>query len=133
MILQTPLGITKGPGETANEYVFVTPDREMTSKVGEFVYYRTAVDGDQRRVLGRITGREPLRLLPDGFMADPDVAPEQVASMIGYTGQDHELFAVTVTVLGYYNSTLGDFINPRLPPRLGTPIYIADSAMLADV
>lgn len=133
MIRQTPLGITKGPGETANEYVFVTPDREMTAKVGEFVYYQTAVDGDRRRVLGRITGREPLRLLPDGFMADPNVAPEQVASMIGYTGQDHELFAVTVTVLGYYNSTLGDFINPRLPPRLGTPIYIADSAMLADV
>ncbi|MBN1250288.1 MAG: ATP-binding protein [Anaerolineae bacterium] len=128
-----PLGTTKGPGETANEYVFVTPDRAKTAKVGEFVYYEADVDGDLRRVLGRITGRAPLRLLPDGFMADPNVPPEQVAAMVGYADGDPELFAVTVTVLGYYNSTLGDFINPRLPPRLGTPIHIADSAMLADV
>lgn len=129
----TPLGATKGPGETPNEYIFVTPDRDETAKVGEFVYYTADVDGDARRVLGRITGRAPLRLLPDGFMADPGVPPEQMAAMIGYGGRDHELFAITVTVLGYYSNTLGDFINPRLPPRLGTPIHIADSEMLAGV
>ncbi|MGC9349492.1 MAG: ATP-binding protein [Anaerolineae bacterium] len=128
-----PLGITKGPGESPHEYIFVTPDRDEIAKVGEFVYYEAAVDGESRRVLGRITGRAPLRLLPDGFMADPDVPPDQIAGMIGYTGRDHELFAVTVTVLGYYNATLGDFVNPRLPPRLGTPIHIADSEMLARV
>ena len=53
--------------------------------------------------------------------------------MIGYTGRDHELFELTVGVLGYYDETMGDFINPRLPPRAGTPIYVADSAMLARV
>ena len=29
-----PIGTTKGPGETAHEYVFITPDRERTAKVG---------------------------------------------------------------------------------------------------
>jgi hypothetical protein len=128
-----PIGTTKGSGETAHEYLFITPDREQTTKSGEFVYYQATVDGQRRRVLGRVTGRRPVRLFPDGFLADPNVPPAQVAAMIGYTGHDHELFEVSVGVLGYYDEGLGDFVNPRLPPRAGVPIYIADSSMLADV
>jgi len=128
-----PIGITKGPGETAHEYLFITPDRGQTAKSGEFVYYAAQVDGQNRRVLGRVTGRQPVRLLPNGFLADPDVPPEGVAALIGYTGHEHELFEITVTVLGYYDGTIGDFINPRLPPRAGTPIFIAESDMLARV
>ncbi|MGC9469041.1 MAG: ATP-binding protein [Anaerolineae bacterium] len=133
MIDRRPLGTTKGPGESAHEYVFVTPDRSETAKVGEFVYYDADVDGESRRVLGRITGRMPARLLPDSFLAEPSVPPQQLAAMIGYEGQDSELFTITVNVLGYYDNALGDFINPRLPPRLGTRIHIADSEMLASV
>ena len=128
-----PIGITKGPGETAHEYLFITPDRERNAKSGEFVYYAADVDAQNRRVLGRVTGRRPVRLLPNGFLADPDVPPGQVAALIGYTGHEHELFEITVTVLGYYDGTIGDFINPRLPPRAGTPIFIAESDMLARV
>lgn len=129
----TPIGTTKGPGETPHEYIFITPDREQTAKSGEFVYYETVVDGQPRRVLGRVTGRRPVRLFPDSFLADPSVLPAEVAAMIGYTGHEHELFEVSVTVLGYYDEVLGDFVNPRLPPRAGTPIYVADNAMLARV
>ena len=128
-----PIGTTKGPGETPHEYLFITPDREGTAKAGEFVYYQTAVGGELQRVLGRVTGRRPVRLLPDGFLADPNVPPGEVAEMIGYAGQDHELFEITVNVLGYYDEALGDFINPRLPPRMGTPIYVADGTMLTQV
>ena len=53
--------------------------------------------------------------------------------MIGYAGHDHELFEIGVVILGYYDERLGDFVNPRLPPRAGTPIYIADDEMLAHV
>jgi len=127
------IGITKGPGETPHEYLFVTPDREQTAKSGEFVYYETRVDGESRQVLGRVNMRRPLRLFPDGFLADPDIPPEQVAALVGYLGHEHELFEIAVTVLGYYDQELGDFINPRLPPRAGTPIHIAESAMLANV
>jgi DNA helicase HerA-like ATPase len=128
-----PIGTTKGPGESAHEYLFITPDRDQTVKSGEFVYYQAVVDSQSRRVLGRVTGRRPVRLFPDGFLADPDVSPAHVAAMVGYTGHDHELFEVSVAVLGYYDEMLGDFVNPRLPPRAGTPIYIADSTMLAQV
>lgn len=131
MSLNTPIGTTKGPGETPHEYTFITPDRAQTAKSGEFVYYQTTVDGQPRRVLGRITGRQPIRLFPDSFLADPAAPPAEVAAMIGYAGHDHELFEIGVGILGYYDESLGDFINPRLPPRAGTPIYIADDAMLA--
>jgi DNA helicase HerA-like ATPase len=128
-----PIGTTKGPGETAHEYLFITPDRMETVKVGEFVYYETPVGDEVRRVLGRVTGRRPVRLLPNGFLADPDVPPDEIAALIGYTERDQQLFEITVSVLGYYDETLGDFVNPRLPPRAGTSIYVADNWMLAEV
>jgi DNA helicase HerA-like ATPase len=66
-------------------------------------------------------------------MADPDVSPAQVAAMLGFLEQQHELFEVTVVVLGYYHPGLGDFVNPRVPPESGGPIYIADDEALAEV
>jgi len=127
------IGTTKGPGESAHEYTFVTPDAERQVKTGEFVYYETQIEGQPRRILGRVADRMPLRLYPDTFMADPAVPPAQVAAMLGFLEQQHELFEVTVVLLGYYDPILGDFINPRVPPESGSPIYIADDALLASV
>src|SRR5205823_15022610 len=84
-----PVGITKGPGENAHEYTFVSRDDEQVLKNGEYVYYeltepenvgvplagtRTTGSGEpgnvtnpqhSRRVLGRIIKRLPLQLYPD--------------------------------------------------------------------
>jgi DNA helicase HerA-like ATPase len=127
------IGTTKGPGESAHEFTFVTPDAERQVKTGEFVYYEAQVDGQPRQILGRVTDRIPLRLYPDNFMADPAISPTEVAAMLGFREQPHELFEVTVVVLGYFQPDLGDFVNPRVPPASGSPIYIAEDAMLADV
>src|SRR2546423_4883339 len=85
-----PVGITKGPGENAHEYTFVSRDDEQVLKNGEYVYYELTEPGnvgiplagilppDQaspdlenvagiqppRRVLGRIIKRLPLQLYP---------------------------------------------------------------------
>jgi DNA helicase HerA-like ATPase len=127
------IGTTKGPGESANEYTFVTPDAERQVKTGEFVYYEAQVEGETRPILGRVTDRVPLRLYPDSFMADPAVSPAEVAAMLGFLEQQHELFEMTVAVLGYYDARLGDFVNPRVPPESGSPIYIAGDDLLARV
>ena len=127
------IGTTKGPGESAHEFTFVTPDVERQVKTGEFVYYEAQVDGQPRQILGRVADRVPLRLYPDSFMADPAVSPAAVAAMLGFREQSHELFEVTVVVLGYYLPELGDFVNPRVPPTSGSPIYIAADEMLAEV
>ncbi len=127
------IGTTKGPGEKPHEFCFITPDREQAIKTGEFVYYEARVDGDLRHVLGRVMHRRPVRLFPDGFLADPQVPPEAIATMLGYASAQPELFEVSVAILGYYDPNLHDFVNPRLPPRPGQPIHIASDEMLCAV
>lgn len=127
------IGTVKGPGETPNEYLFIAPDPERQVKHGEFVFYLAMVDGVQREILGRVTGRRPVKLFPDTFLADPAVSPAAVAALIGYESDATELFEITVTVLGYHSAQLGDFINPRVPPAGGSPVYIAADELLAQV
>lgn len=131
--MKRQIGTIKGPGETPHEFTFIAPDLQRQLKHGEFVYYITDVDGEERRILGRISGREAVKLLPDSFMADPAVPPQQMAALLGYDSPDSELFELTVAVLGYHSSLLGDFINPRVPPTGGSSVYIADDLFLTEV
>jgi DNA helicase HerA-like ATPase len=127
------VGTVKGPGETPHEYTFIAPDPERQVKHGEFVYYQAYVDGQERSILGRVTGRRSVRLFPDTFMADPNVPPSQIAGLLGYDSDANELFEITVTVLGYHSVAMGDFLNPRVPPAGGSPVYIAGNELLAEV
>jgi DNA helicase HerA-like ATPase len=130
---QHPIGTVKGPGETPNDYLFIAPDPERHVKHGEFVYYVTVVDGEECEILGRVTGRRPVKLFPDSFLANPAVPPASVAALLGYESDATELFEITVTVLGYHSPQLGDFINPRVPPSNGAPVYIAANDLLGAV
>jgi len=136
-----PVGITKGPGETIHEYTFVSRDDEQQLKNGEYVYYELP-DQEQagrnghtplRRVLGRILKRVPLQLYPDTFLGEPEIAPSQVAAMVGYNSHTNELFELHVAIMGYYDYTTGSFINPWIPPQSGKQIFLADNTMLAEV
>jgi hypothetical protein len=126
------IGTTKGPGETPHEYTFVAPDPQQRVKFGEFVYYEAELAGERKPILGRVTGRVPLRLFPDTFMADPAIPPQAIADLLGFEQGVHELFEITATILGYYDPVMG-FVNPRVPPRSGAPIYIVPDQMLAEV
>lgn len=130
MSKQQPVGLTKGPGATPREFTFVSQDRDYTLKSGEFVVYHVDVDDQDRTILARITKRQPLRVYPDAFLSDPGVNPDDVAGLLGYRSRAHELFEVSATVIGYYDGDMGDFIDPRVPPRLGLPIYLATDAEL---
>ena len=125
------IGTVKGPGETPNEYTFIAPDPERRVKFGEFVYYIGLADGEDRPILGRVTSRRSVKLFPDSFMADPGVPPSEVAALLGYDCEANELFEITVAVLGYFARGLNEFINPRVPPAGGAPVYIADDTLLA--
>ena len=130
---QLCVGTVKGPGETPHEYTFIAPDPDRRVKYGEFVYYEAPVEAETRRILGRVTARRSVRLFPDSFMADPNVPPSQVAGLLGYESDANELFELTVAVLGYHDQGFGDFINPRVPPAGGAPVYIAEDQFLTDV
>jgi CRP-like cAMP-binding protein len=128
-----PLGRAKGPGEKMHTFLFVSPDADKALKTGEFIVYHAEVDGQMQPILARITERRPLRLYPDGFSTDPQIDPNTVAAMVGYTGRTRELFEITGEVIGYYDENLRDFINPRVPPGVGTPIYLAENDYLSRV
>ena len=55
------IGTVKGPGETPHEFTLIAPDPERRVKHGEFVYYITHVDGEERQIIGRITARASVK------------------------------------------------------------------------
>jgi uncharacterized protein len=123
------VGTVKGPGDKPNEYLFVTTDNDHT-RVGEFVYYATRAG---QKILGTVTERSLSRSLPDSFLADPATPPAMIAGMIGLEETDLELFEITVSLIGYYDDAIKDFINPRMPPMPGQAILLASSELLARV
>ena len=127
-----PIGVAKGPGETAHEYTFVSADCDQQLKNGEFVYYtiETNAETDHQKILGRITRREPVKLYPDAFLADPSLPPDELAAAVGYSHPERELFELTVTLIGYYDPLFKAFINPRISPSSGWPIYLAEPELL---
>ncbi len=123
------VGTVKGPGDKPNEFIFITTDNDR-SRIGEFVYYETP---SGQRIVGTVTDRSLLRALPDSFLADPATPPMLIAGMIGLESDELELFEITVSLIGYYDTEVKDFINPRLPPLPGQAVYLASSEMLAEV
>jgi DNA helicase HerA-like ATPase len=128
----TLVGTVKGPGEKPSEFVFITTDNDHT-RVGEFIFYATNSARAERHILGNITERRLVRSLPDSFLADPAIAPATVAAMIGIEDEGAELFEIVVSVIGYFDEELCDFVNPRVPPMPGQRVYLAPSEMLARV
>src|SRR5436309_12060770 len=75
-----PVGITKGPGENAHEYTFVSRDDEQVLKNGEYVYYELTDPGNvgvplvgtrttDLTELGNVTGTRLLGLTEPGNVA----------------------------------------------------------------
>jgi DNA helicase HerA-like ATPase len=118
------VGTVKGPGEKAQEYLFITTDNHHT-RVGEFVYYKI----DSCSIVGNITGRRLAKSLPDDFLADPNVSPQEMAELIGLEAVS-ELYEITVATIGYYDEAIKDFVNPRIAPKPGQGIYLASNETL---
>jgi DNA helicase HerA-like ATPase len=124
------IGTVKGPGENPHEYTFITIDNTQT-RIGEFIYY-SANDGENElQIVGTITERHLVRNLPDSFLADPGTPPSLVSSLIGLSEEGVEIYEIVVETIGYFSETMNDFVNPRIPPMPGQPVYLASNEMLA--
>ena len=138
----TPVGITKGPGETIHEYTSSRGMSTASSKTASTSYHitrstratrapvmvshrdRMGTGGPARQVLGRILQRVPVQLYPDSFLSEPSVSP----SAGGRDGRAttscaNDLFELHVAIMGYFDAALGSFVNPWIPPESGMPIY----------
>jgi DNA helicase HerA-like ATPase len=128
-----PVGLVKGPGPTPQSFTFISPDPKSVLKAGEFLTYSIMDDGEERPVLARVRDRQPIRPYPNSFMADPNIAPEAVAALLGYSGHRPELFELTAEVVGYYDDDLRSLVNPQIPPRAGSPICLAEDDELSQL
>ena len=117
----TPIGTTKGPGETPHEFTFVAPDPEQRVKYGEFVYYEVEADGRITRILADQALAPRLTRHLHGRPASP-----RPWALLAFS-RPRKLYEIAATILGYYDPALG-FVNPRVPPRARSPIYIADGS-----
>jgi hypothetical protein len=125
------IGTVKGPGETGNQYVFITADNRHV-KIGEFVYYEVAApqpEASPLQILGKISARSLIDHLPDRIFADTAISPEAIAALVGFVDPNPEIYEVTVDVIGYFHPALG-FMNPRRTPDPGAKVYLASDAGL---
>jgi hypothetical protein len=122
-----PIGLVKGPADSQHEFRFITPDKIML-KSGEFVYYLL----NDKKVICRVMRRLPLRLYPDIYLSKPSVEPERIVKVLGIDAREFELFDVRASIMGHFDERLG-FVNPRIPPKPGQPIYLAESEVIQEV
>lgn len=125
-------GTVKGPGEQPHEYLFITRDNSRT-RIGEFVYYEASENGERRPIIGTIKSRKLVRSLPDAFLSDPNTPPALVSSLIGLDSDGCEIYEITVETIGYYDTAVRDFSNPRIPPNPGDAVFLASSETLTEV
>ncbi len=120
------VGLVKGPAEMPYEFKFITPDNELL-KNGEFVYY--IYNG--RKVICRVVKRVPLRQYPDLFLSNPSVMPERILRTIGISNREYDLYEIRAVIMGFFDKKLG-FINPRIPPKTGQPVFIAEKEVIEE-
>ncbi|MGF1512753.1 MAG: ATP-binding protein [Elainellaceae cyanobacterium] len=139
-VTQGAIGTVKGPGESGNQYVFITADNRQV-KIGEFVYYEVAaprvklsasLSDPPLHILGKISNRCLIDHLPDRIFADASISPEAVAALVGFAHADAAIYEVTVDVIGYFDPRLG-FMNPRQAPDPGAKVFLSDDETLVAV
>jgi len=119
------VGLVKAPAEGFT-FRFITPDKS-TLKIGDFVYYLH----NGRKVICRIIKREPLRLYPNVYLSNPDIAPERILRAVGVSTTEFELFEIKASIIGYYDEVLG-FVNPRITPEPGKEVYLAEKEVIEE-
>ncbi|MFS8781500.1 ATP-binding protein [Synechococcus sp. W55.1] len=126
------IGTVKGPGETSNQYIFITSNTQAV-KVGDFVYYEVQDPQSQTlQILGKISQVQLLDHIPDRIFADTEIDPSTIVALVGFTHPNPEIYAVTVEVIGYFNQKMG-FINPRRAPDPGAKVFLASNRLLKSI
>jgi len=85
------IGTVKGPGETGNEYLFITADNREV-KIGEFVAYQAQQGEKTWDILCKIADRRLIDHLPDRIFADTGISPEAIAALVGFAYPDPEIY-----------------------------------------
>ena len=129
----------KGAGETTYEFKFITPTQE-NSNIGEFIYYFKKISKKinekikitEEKVLCQVKSINPIRTYPDELLSNPQLDPKDIAKTINFQNEDFGIFEITAKIIGYFDQSLKTFINPRILPNSGDPIFLAGKEDLSN-
>ncbi len=110
-----------------NQIKFVTEERLQR---GSFVYYNDPKLNES--ILCRVRGFETIEKIPTEFL-DPDLDPNEAAEKAGFDLDEVGKFAVEAKIIGYFDSELKEFINPKISPISGTAVFKADKEILHQI
>ena len=96
---------------------------------GMFAFY---LEGE-RKVLCRVKYGEPLKQYPQEFLMDMELSPDDVSAFYGFDLQDFKYYSYSTSVVGFFDASMGEFINPRTNPASGVKIDRAGEDVLKDI
>ncbi|CAG1004174.1 hypothetical protein METP3_03584 [Methanosarcinales archaeon] len=96
---------------------------------GMFAFY---LEGE-RKILCRVKYGEPLKQYPPEFLMDMEISPDDVSAFYGFDMQDFKYYSYSTSVVGFFDASMGEFINPRTNPASGVKIDRAGEDVLKDI
>ena len=124
------IGRVKDADNAPRAYRFIAPTPSPQLTTGEFVTCEVQIGEKAELIYGRITHRRTINPYPNGFFLNPAIDPATIAETSGYQHETPPLLEITVTIIGYFDDQLKEFVNPRVGPISGTPVYLATSQEL---
>ncbi|MDL5502015.1 MAG: hypothetical protein QSU88_02260, partial [Candidatus Methanoperedens sp.] len=85
---------------------------------GMFVFY---LEGE-RKVMCRVKYGVPLKQYPQEFLMDMEISPDDVSAFYGFDLQDFKYYSYSTSAVGFFDASMGEFINPRTNPASGVKI-----------
>ncbi|NJD77493.1 MAG: ATP-binding protein [Candidatus Methanoperedens sp.] len=96
---------------------------------GMFICYTDA----GTKILCRVKHAEPLKRYPVEFLLDARLPADDVSAFYGLDTLDFKYFSYSASIIGYFDSAMGEFINPRTNPSCGQKIELAGKDVLKDI
>lgn len=109
-----------------NGFAFISKQRLPK---GLFVTYNE----EGKHILCRVMHAQPLNQYPQEFLMDMNIEADEISRFYGLDPEDFKYFLYYGIVVGYFDSNMGEFVNPRKNPACGVKIKIADKEILKDI
>jgi len=96
---------------------------------GMFVCYTDA----GKKILCRVRNGEPLNQYPEEFLMNTEIEADDVSRFYGLDPGDFKFYSYSASLVGYFDSVMGEFISPRTNPACGAKIERAGDEILKDI
>lgn len=123
--MSDPVGVVSGG--VGDSFTFLTEERLAE---GVFVCYDDEVAPGP--VLGRVTEVREHEPVASEFLS-PTFSPRDAMEAAGFDTSDLAKLEAEATVVGYFEDSVSEFVNPRTPPLAGTRVRLADRSVMEEV